>query len=765
MVTRVIFIFLIFSSSLFAECSDFSLNENKKIKDIEIDIYENRKFFKKLSKVYFERVTKQSPKKNSKKKYKAKIKINYIDKSYCSYNSKIRAHGDGHDHVDLINGFPMPSLRVKLEEGNIKQITRFILFRPKSRLFDNEIFAATLFSHLNFLSPRTFAIKVKINGVKSNYILQEALKKEFLEHNKKIEGPILESNEDWENYSTHQMSRISNKEWIKNDLNKFILSLNAINDYNLSLLTSYKFRVGKNADETLRFKKSNFSKDEYTKINMFDALAFGVGAGHGLSYDDRRFYYDTVYSELIPIYYDGMVNILSTIKYDPMDGTFNNILFEDWKVIEKPFLNYHLNHQRTHKERHRNQAVTKSAKKGANLMIRKLKTVDKAKLLDELHINGFDKISIKQLGIVMEKIIERLNLIVEAKVYEENIYLESSVYMQYAKEMKLDNDLDLIFINKNQKFSDNKTIFIERCNYQLDSCRLKKANNKKILDLFEQNNIDKKRSIFIGMDKVEYQNGLLSKSKKNVKESFRKVEKFETMNFYLNDYVDLDIDQENKILNLNYKSEFGRAVIYKSKINSWTIKMNNLTQYKNENFENFYNLTGCLTIIDTHLKSVNISGENFSCEDTVNFIRTTGSLDKIIIKNSKSDSLDADFSNLFFKEIFITNSLDDCVDFSFGKYVIQNSSLSKCKDKAVSVGEKSSLEIKSIDIKDSDLGVVSKDSSRVFIDSASMQNTSTCLSSYKKKQEFNGGLISFKKLICDKNKINFDEYSKIVKSN
>ena len=172
-----------------------------------------------------------------------------------------------------------------------------------------------------------------------------------------------------------------------------------------------------------------------------------------------------------------------------------------------------------------------------------------------------------------------------------------------------------------------------------------------------------------------------------------------------------------------------------------------------------------MTIIDTFLKSVNISGENFNCEDTVNLIRTTGSIDKIVIKNSKSDALDADFSDLFFKEIFIINSLNDCIDFSFGKYAIQNSNLSKCKDKAVSVGEKSSLEIKSIKIKDSDSGIVSKDSSKVFIDFANMQNTGTCLSSYKKKQEFNGGTISFKELICDKNAISFDEYSKIVKLN
>ena len=75
MVTRIIFIFLIFSSPLLAECTDYSLNENKKIKNIEIDIYEGRKFFKKLSKVYFERRTKEIKIKNKKKNIKQKLKL------------------------------------------------------------------------------------------------------------------------------------------------------------------------------------------------------------------------------------------------------------------------------------------------------------------------------------------------------------------------------------------------------------------------------------------------------------------------------------------------------------------------------------------------------------------------------------------------------------------------------------------------------------------------------------------------------------------
>ena len=92
-------------------------------------------------------------------------------------------HGDGVDHVDLINGIPISSLNIKLKEGNIKNITRFILFKPNSRNYANEIFAANLLTHLEFLSPRTFKIKVKMFNSDSEFIFQESLKKEFLRIN------------------------------------------------------------------------------------------------------------------------------------------------------------------------------------------------------------------------------------------------------------------------------------------------------------------------------------------------------------------------------------------------------------------------------------------------------------------------------------------------------------------------------------------------------------------------------------------------------
>ena len=103
---------------------------------------------------------------------------------------------------------PVSSLRVNLQEGNIKNVTKFILLRPKSRNSDNEIFISTLLSHLGFLSPKSFYINVKIHGKIIKYIFQENLKKEFLENNSRIEGPILESKEDYHNFNIFQLSQV-----------------------------------------------------------------------------------------------------------------------------------------------------------------------------------------------------------------------------------------------------------------------------------------------------------------------------------------------------------------------------------------------------------------------------------------------------------------------------------------------------------------------------------------------------------------------------
>ena len=107
------------------------------------------------------------------------------------------------------------------------------------------------------------------------------------------------------------------------------------------------------------------------------------------------------------------------------------------------------------------------------------------------------------------------------------------------------------------------------------------------------------------------------------------------------------------------------------------------------------------------------------------------------------------------------------MDFSYGKYNLAKLNLSKCSDKAISAGEGSNLKVDDFLIKESLIGIASKDSASVNSTDGSIKKVDKCFSLYKKKQEFNGGLLRYKNIECkDFNDFAFkDSYSELIKVN
>ena len=130
-----------------------------------------------------------------------------------------------------------------------------------------------------------------------------------------------------------------------------------------------------------------------------------------------------------------------------------------------------------------------------------------------------------------------------------------------------------------------------------------------------------------------------------------------------------------------------------------------------------------------------------NCEDSVNFIRTKGIVKKIEINNAKFDGIDADFSELIFENINVSSSLNDCLDFSYGKYKVKKAKLNVCGDKSISAGERSLLDVNNLEIFNSQIGVASKDSSKVIIDNANITQVNHCLTAYKKNK--NSGVVTY----------------------
>ena len=99
--------------------------------------------------------------------------------------------------------------------------------------------------------------------------------------------------------------------------------------------------------------------------------------------------------------------------------------------------------------------------------------------------------------------------------------------------------------------------------------------------------------------------------------------------------------------------------------------------------------------------------------------------------------------------IDIIKSDNDCLDFSGGKYKIELVRLNFCGDKAISVGESSVVELKDGVIKNSKVGIATKDSSSIFINKLDIENVDLCLAAYRKKQEFIGALIDINHYRCN----------------
>ena len=129
-----------------------------------------------------------------------------------------------------------------------------------------------------------------------------------------------------------------------------------------------------------------------------------------------------------------------------------------------------------------------------------------------------------------------------------------------------------------------------------------------------------------------------------------------------------------------------------------------------------------------------------------------------------ADAVDADFSNLSFKNVNIINAGNDCFDVSGGKYELHNANLDNCMDKALSVGEKSTLRADYLSVKNTNIAISAKDLSKVSISTLDAKNINLCAEVKRKKQEFGGARLEINNQKCPST-IDVDDESTFYKNN
>ena len=750
---------LLFAQS-FNQCGERNFDKNylfkkKKIKLIDIKVKDYRAWQVNNIRILTNNTHVISDK--FKKRFKANIKILFSDNSECKYQAKIRTQGDLKDHIYYKDGQVFQSLDVGLEDGHLNNITKFKLFLKGTRgIEEDEIFMTELLREFGFLAPRTEIVDVKINDQKIRMLFQEKISKELLEYNKRREGPILEGDEkymmgfiskvkndpgvNWPEIfrlsdlgTKIQLSKQTNSSWsIKNDTFTKI-SLDAIKKLDfiyLVYLNSYKDKknnysfLNYNLDNNLLSQNNTKNLD---KLNIYNNLLIAGNGQHGLYVHNRKFYWNPIENYFEPIYYDGEFN-----------------LGKETKNLHYPLsLNY---------------------EKSINLTIDLLNSLDKKKFIENLKIRNLN-LDYKKINQKVDKLKDNLNSI--KRIFNEkkkndlsynlSSYKKKELFNNYVKNLNLQN-IKYKFVKYQYDKKVDKS-YIHICEKSLDDC-------KKKINL----NTTMKRNLLEGKLKIDGYNYQLIENDVSKKAKYKSIilndENFNNVYFFYNDGVEYEYDKINKKFNIYQTDAAGRGYFLNGIIKEIDVDfIGKKNQYQNNQIikYDYNNLTGCLSFIKTRFEDTSLSSIYANCEDGINMIDVSGFVKNINASYSVLDGIDLDFSDLMIKNIDIKNSGNDCVDFSSGNYKITNFNLLNCGDKGVSIGEKSKIIIKNIEINKAIIGVASKDSSETFIDSAKIKDTNNCLAAYRKKQEFDGGFIEINNSDCKKYKdtVFIDKFSKI----
>ena len=669
---------------------DFDTLNNSNITELQIEITDSSNWYQNLYKAYFSNGENYSYINDKfKKRFNSEIHLIH-DNFQCTFQAEIRISGDWKDHIDINNS--ISSMDVKLTTGNIFGVTKFKLLLPETRYGDNEIFVTSVLEEFGLLVPRTFYVNVNVNNFAiEKFIFQEKPAKEFIEFNQLREGPIIETNEKYywntstgipftEEGQIFESGKITNLAWSKKSEESEFISLVALQKYNKALFTSKD-------NSNLNYFELNADP---IKLFEFDVLLMALDASHAQPNHQRKFYYNRIENKFIPIYYDGDSQFLVREKPDQLiRETYDDV--ENLSFAAKRFLELYPKQKFSNKS-----------------------------LMEKLILKGLI-MSEEALEININRLYRNINDIAQHKYV--NDYLVKRNLSAEALYSKLQSTAQ---IRSNLIFIDRKLQIVNSCTYELIICNAIAYTNFENNIFLNENNQISNRDIIAGLD-----------SEFGRLETQFNIDKFPSFEVrYVGDPI---IELVESDLNIKFTTSEDRVLISSnSVIDNLNINISspNTLKMQSSNRFDMNLLTGCLTLYNVEFTNLNIQSENLFCEDSVNLLNTKGSVELINIQNSEFDALDIDFSTLKINKLVIKKSKNDCLDSSNSSLNIANLELDSCFDKGFSVGEKSDINLKFINIKDSNIGIAVKDSSIVDILNYEGSNVKYCSTIFRKKQEF-----------------------------
>jgi hypothetical protein len=683
------------------------LNDPSSLSELRIEVPKSGKFNKNFAKIITSSGRIITP--EQKKKFRARIYVQY-EFGECQYEGTVRQSGDWKDHVKM--GLkPLRSVDVSLREGNVLGAVKFKLLIPETRGDLNEILGPLLLRRLGFIAPETFHLLAEVNGSRSLMLFQENAAKELLERNGRREGPLFEGDESliWKYQDFNQLeledvslARVTNSKWFERGSNSKTITLES-----LSRLQGAYLRFATGYQPWNRVTIFPNGPDDRL-FASYSLILEAMNGHHGLFPHNRRFYFNIFENRLEPIYYDGDLNLTRPFKrynknkadHPYPDDSLSLIDKIEQKIQEPKFIE--------HLRREFNERV-----------------------LDSVVGEEFLEASLINLSLNFERL--RQNIQENPRRKFEPVLSFDEHYSKFIQNHR-SHQLSQFVLYDVKRGENGFEALVEET---LTGNKVRKnITSKEMRFLISKNLFNKHRAVFLPKN---LDLGLLSSVK-----DFSLPDSISFESFKGSNGVSIRVDEGARVIKIFQKYPTDWVLFSGVVLEDWTIKFYGIaagSELQGQRF-NEHGMTGCLNFYRTIFSGVGLEVVGGQCEDSLNIVNSTGTLESVRVKDAFSDAVDIDFSEIEFSTIEVETAGNDCLDVSGGIYSLGDAQFVGCADKAISVGERSNLVFRRAKISTSRIGVAIKDFSTVEGQDWRVNDTEICVDVSQKKQEFGGAQAS-----------------------
>lgn len=717
--------------------------------------------------------------------------------------AEVRLKGDWLDHIETDKW----SFRVKTKSGMaLNRLRYFSIHTPKARAFLQEWILHQLFEQEDILTTYYDFLTVELNNKqKGVYAIEEHFDKVLLERQKRREGPIVRFSEDgyWEGIKRH----LQLLEAIDHDIQLSIKQPSASTvtpfQQNKTVKTDLLKEQFEQAAQLMdQYKRGAIQADaifDLDKMARYFAICEALGAYHGITWHNQRFYYNPVTSKLEPIGYDGFAE--KTIRKNNLIGagalngqSIQSENIEQFLFLDVEFTKLYAKYVLEYTSRsflddffatieedlkarevliqtefedykfEKDQLIVNALRLNSMVLpfndySLKVYAQDVSKNKQQLKIGSYHSLPLVLIGAGPDAL-TMTDTFAQKALLESFYHRSLHTKMEKGKPLKLTHHDAKSAYDRQQPISyldltvDQDIEFLFYKPLGIDS-----VFYTGILDWPLRDGLTTQQAIFNDITLVSNDIYTVADEVVFFKAGKHKVRKPIVIpagyRVVFEAGCELDFVSRAKFISKSPVSIKGREdarVIIRSSDKSaqgFTVLQAPETSVLHyAEFDQFntldergWSLTGAVTFYESDVEIDHCIFKNNVCEDGLNIVRSAFSLETSLISNTFSDGFDADFCKGTVKKVRFLNTGNDGMDFSGSVILITSAEVENAGDKGVSVGEDTDASINKISIKNSNIAVAAKDLSTLFIEFIDMEDCNQGFAAYQKKPEFGGAHI------------------------